>query len=67
MTDWSRVTRAVYRVRQHYRYTYTAPVWDIKQRLIMIPPEAGGDQRVLEHELQVRGHEGETEVRWIRR
>lgn len=66
MTDWSRVTRGVYRVRQHYRYTYTAPVWDIKQRLVMIPPERGGDQRVLEHELKVRGHEGETEVRWIR-
>ena len=40
MTDWSRVARAVYRVRQHYRYTYTGPVWNMKQRLIMIP----GDQ-----------------------
>lgn len=66
MTDWSRVTRAVYRVRQHYRYTYNTPVWDIKQRLVMIPPEQGGDQRVLEHDLQVRGHEGDIEVRWIR-
>jgi len=66
VTDWSRVTRAVYRVRQHYRYTYTAPVWDIKQRLVMIPPVLGGDQRVLAHDLSVRGNEGEVEVRWIR-
>jgi transglutaminase-like putative cysteine protease len=66
VTDWSRVTRAVYRVRQHYRYTYTAPVWDINQRLVMIPPERGGDQRVLEHDLRIRGHEGDVEVRWIR-
>lgn len=65
MTDWSRVTRAVYRVRQHYRYTYSVPVWDIKQRLIMIPPRQDGDQRVLEHDLAIRGYEGEAEVTWI--
>ena len=35
MTDWSRVARAIYRVRQHYRYTYSGPVWDMKQRLVM--------------------------------
>ena len=56
MTDWSRVTRAVYRVRHHYRYSYNGPVWDIKQRLIMIPPRQDGDQRVLEHDLAVRGY-----------
>ena len=36
MTDWSRVARAVYRVRQHYRYTYSGPVWDMKQRLVSV-------------------------------
>ena len=65
MTDWSRVTRAVYRVRQHYRYTYNGPVWDMKQRLIMIPSARGGDQRVLQHDLAIRGYEGEADVTWI--
>jgi transglutaminase-like putative cysteine protease len=66
VTDWSRVTRAVYRVRQHYRYTYNGPVWDMKQRLIMIPRDEDGDQRVLRHDLEVRGHDGDSIVTWFR-
>ena len=65
MTDWARVTRAIYSVRQHYRYTYNGPVWDVKQRLIMIPPRQDGDQQVLMHDLAIRGYEGEAEVTWI--
>ena len=64
MTDWSRVARAVYRVRQHYRYTYTGPVWDMKQRLLMIPPDQEGDQRVLQHDLEIRGMENGADVKW---
>ena len=66
MTDWSRVARAVYRVRQHYRYTYTGPVWDMKQRLIMIPGDQDGDQRVLQTDLAVRGMENGAEVTWTK-
>lgn len=66
MTDWSRVTRAVYRVRQHYRYSYSGPVWDLKQRLIMIPRDEDGDQRVLHHDLAVRGTQGDHQVSWAR-
>jgi transglutaminase-like putative cysteine protease len=65
VTDWSRVARAVYRVRQHYRYSYNGPVWDMKQRLIMIPREHDGDQRVLQNDLAIRGMEDEAEVTWI--
>lgn len=66
MTDWSRVARAVYRVRQHYRYTYTGPVWDMKQRLIMIPGDQDGDQRVLQTDLAIRGMENEADVTWTK-
>lgn len=66
MKDWSRVTRAVYRVRQHYRYSYSAPVWDLKQRLIMVPPDVFRDQRVLNWDLDVRGTEGDHQVTWER-
>lgn len=66
MTDWTRVERAVYRVRQHYRYTYSGPVWDLRQRLLMIPRDVFGDQRVLNYELDVRGTEGDHLVAWER-
>ena len=32
-TDWSQVARIVCRVREHYRYTYTDAVRDLKQQL----------------------------------
>ena len=63
-TDWPRVARAVYRVRQHYRYTYTGPVTDLKQRLVMIPPDRHGDQRLVAHDLDVRGTDGDRTVAW---
>jgi transglutaminase-like putative cysteine protease len=64
--DWSRVTRAIYRVRQHYRYEYTGPVWDLHQRLVMIPPDRHGDQRLLQHDLAIRGTEGDHRTTWER-
>ena len=64
--DWSRVVRATYRVRQHYRYEYTGPVWDLHQRLVMIPPDQHGDQRLLQHDLAVRGTEGDHRTAWER-
>jgi transglutaminase-like putative cysteine protease len=64
VTDWSRVARAVYRVRQHYRYTYSGPVWDMKQRLLMIPRDQDGDQRVLQHDLAIRGMDDGADVMW---
>lgn len=66
MTDWARARRAVYRVRQHYRYSYTGPVWDLRQRLIMVPRDRLGDQQVLAFELDVRGTEGDHQVSWER-
>lgn len=66
MTDWTRVERAVYRVRQHYRYTYNGPIWDLRQRLLMIPRDTLRDQRVLAYELDVRGTEGDHLTSWER-
>ena len=62
--DWPRVVRAVYGVRQHYRYDYTGPVTDLKQRLVMIPPDRYGEQLVLDHRIAVRGAEGEPTLIW---
>ena len=56
----------MFRVRQHYRYTYTGPVWDLHQRLVMIPRDVHRDQRLLQYDLSVRGTEGDHRVTWER-
>lgn len=66
MIDWSHVQRATIRVRQHYRYTYSSPVWDLKQRLIMVPRDEQRGQRLLSWDLEVRGTEGDHRVTWQR-
>jgi transglutaminase-like putative cysteine protease len=64
VADWSRVSRAVYQVRHHYRYSYTGPVTDLRQRLIMIPPARHEDQRLLASHLAVRGDGGDHTISW---
>ena len=58
--------RAVFRVRQHYRYTYTGPVWDLHQRLVMVPRDLHLGQRLQQHDLSVRGTEGDHRLTWER-
>ena len=53
--DWSDVARVCLHVQQEYRYTYSAPVTDIRQRLMMVPPGKFGDQQLRSHELTVEG------------
>lgn len=53
-------------MRQHYRYTYTGPVWDLQQRLLMIPRDVYRDQRLLQYDLAVRGTEGDHRLSWER-
>jgi hypothetical protein len=64
VVDWARVAHAVYQVRQHYRYTYTGPITDLRQQLIMIPPLHHGDQHLIGRDLDVRGTSGACAVRW---
>ena len=56
--DWPRARRAVYAVHQRYTYAYTAPVTAIRQRLMMVPREQHGDQRLIEQQMTVSGAEG---------
>jgi transglutaminase-like putative cysteine protease len=55
---------AAFRVRHHYRYVYTGPIRDIKQRLIMIPPDRHADQALLSFDLEVRGTSGGLDIDW---
>ena len=53
--SWDRLARAAFRVRQQYRYVYPTPIHDLRQRLMMLPPEEHGGQRLLRRELVVEG------------
>jgi len=55
---------AQYRVRHHYRYVYTASVFNVKQRLIMIPPDQHLDQQLVSFDLDVRGPTGQLSIDW---
>jgi transglutaminase-like putative cysteine protease len=63
---WESVASAEYVVRHHYRYTYTAPVTDLAQRLMMVPPGRHGDQRLQTHQLEVRGTQRTPVIAWTR-
>ncbi|MEO8336203.1 MAG: transglutaminase family protein [bacterium] len=54
-TSWTQFERAELRVRQSYRYEYSSPIHDLTQRLMMLPPQQHGVQRLLQHDLQVQG------------
>jgi transglutaminase-like putative cysteine protease len=52
-------------VHQEYLYTYTGPVSNLHQRLIMIPPDVHLDQRLSSFELSVRGlRAGQYTLTW---
>jgi transglutaminase-like putative cysteine protease len=54
-----------YAVRHHYRYVYTEPVTNVKQRLIMVPPEQHADQVLIAFNLAVRGAESQPTIEWL--
>jgi len=58
------VSSARYAVRHHYRYVYTGPISDVKQRLIMIPPDRHADQLLVSFDLDVRGTAGQVAIDW---
>ncbi len=55
--NWARVERATLDLEQRYWYTYSGPVTNMRQRLVMIPPDEHGQQRLLSFELDIRGAE----------
>jgi transglutaminase-like putative cysteine protease len=52
-TYCSRTQRTVYEVEQHFHYHYTAPICNLRQRLLVVPRPVHGNQRVLSHRLGV--------------
>ncbi len=54
-SDNDGATAVDYCVRQQYHYEYASPVHDLQQRLVMLPPELHGAQRLLSADLRVDG------------
>ncbi len=57
---WERVQRVSYLIRQQFHYDYPGPISQLKQRLIVIPPERHGDQRLIMHKLEVSSRASEA-------
>jgi transglutaminase-like putative cysteine protease len=51
-------------VVQRYCYTYSAPVTDVRQRLLMVPPARHHDQRLVAYTLEVGGATPGWELAW---
>lgn len=51
--NWTEVRSTAYLIHQHFRYEYTGPIRDLRQRLVIIPPDRHGDQRLITHRLEV--------------
>ncbi|HZR41312.1 MAG TPA: hypothetical protein VFB12_14410, partial [Ktedonobacteraceae bacterium] len=47
--EWQRVQRTVYLLHQHLRYEYPGPIYDLDQRLMILPPDRHGNQRLLDY------------------
>jgi transglutaminase-like putative cysteine protease len=53
--DWQNVRQATTLIHQTFRYDYTGPVTDLRQRLMVVPPDCYGHQRLSTHKLRVSG------------
>jgi transglutaminase-like putative cysteine protease len=51
--DWTAATRARLAVTQTLEYSYPGPIYDLRQRLMLIPRRIYGDQLLIAHRLQV--------------
>jgi transglutaminase-like putative cysteine protease len=59
--DWASVRWTAFLIHQVFRYEYPGQISDLRQRLVIIPPERHGDQRLITHRLEVSSPT--TEVR----
>jgi transglutaminase-like putative cysteine protease len=59
--DWQNVRQATVLIHQTFRYDYTGPITDLRQRLMVVPPDYHGHQRLTTHKLRVSGCDVECE------
>jgi transglutaminase-like putative cysteine protease len=59
--DWQNIRQATVLIQQTFRYDYPSPITDLRQRLIVVPPDYHGNQRLATHKLRVSGCDLECE------
>jgi transglutaminase-like putative cysteine protease len=52
--DWAAVRRAVLQVEYSLRYEYPGPIHDVRQLLMLVPPDHRGTQTLLWHEVRTQ-------------
>lgn len=55
--EWSQVRRSQYWMYQRFHYDYPGPIWNLHQRLMVVPPNQHGDQVMYAHKISVSGSE----------
>ena len=53
--DWQNISQATVLIHQVFRYDYPGPITDLRQRLMVVPPDWHGHQRLATHKLRVSG------------
>jgi transglutaminase-like putative cysteine protease len=61
--DLGAARRVRYVLEQKFRYEYDAPVRELRQRLVIVPPARHGNQYRLAHRLEVTGARARRRVR----
>ena len=61
--DLGAASRVRYVLEQKFRYEYDAPVRELRQRLVIVPPARHGNQYRLAHRLEVTGARARRRVR----
>ncbi|HEY4387604.1 MAG TPA: transglutaminase family protein [Ktedonobacteraceae bacterium] len=58
--EWSQVQRSRYLIHQHLRYDYPGPISQLRQRLVILPPERYADQMRIAFRFAVSAEKAET-------
>ncbi len=53
--DWQNVRHSTVLIHQTFRYDYPGPITELRQRLMVVPPDYHGHQRLVTHKLRVSG------------
>lgn len=59
--DWQNVRRSTVLIHQVFRYDYPGPISELRQRLMVVPPDYHGRQRLVTHKLRVTGCDLDSE------
>src|SRR5476651_1224579 len=59
--DWQNVRRVTVLIYQTFRYEYPGSIKDLRQRLMVVPPDCHGHQRLVTHKLRVSGSNLDSE------